>query len=255
MVGFGQSSFMRRSVQMITFPELGLQFELSDLFCRGVLNDTLCIALRDGSAGWLLQRIPAALDNGSLAELCRLAKQVAPVGNFAGILEQDDEPRLFGYALNPHTQDLLFCAAFKSRQSDTERKKVCTTILASLQWISPMMAEWDKTLRGKRLVAVDIYRRAYGSGDGYSAEEQYRFRTDGAFEQIRSSHISVSGLPDMSASRTSQEKRVGLWSIAEVNRELRLLLEDNQGKTTSHRLARQTGKVLLDGVAFTVGVA
>lgn len=238
---------------MIRFPEHDAQFDLPAGYGRGIFNDLPCVATADGSAGWAFQRIVAAQDNGSLAEVCRLAKQATPVGRYAGLLEQDDDPQLTAFAQNPFTQDILFLACIKGALTGERRKAICRTILAGLQFINPTMARWDRTLRGSVLLSADGYKRAYGSGDGYSSEARYRFHTDDTYELVVSTHISVSGPGGLGASRTSQQRESGTWAIVDVGGESQLQLVDDRERTTHLTLSQSTGSILLDGQRFAVG--
>lgn len=185
--------------------------------------------------------------------MCRLAKQAAPVGRHAGLLEQDDDPPLTAFAQNPFNQDILFLACIKGALTGERRKAICRTILTGLQFINLTMARWDRTLRGAVLLAADGYKRAYGSGDGYSSEARYRFHADDTYELVVATYISVSGPGGLGASRASQQRETGTWAIADVGGEPKLQLVDDRGQTVHLTLNQSTGNILLDGQRFAVG--
>lgn len=239
---------------MIRFPEFELHFDLSSRFARGTFDGQPCVAREDGAAGWVFQRIPAAQDNGTLGELCEQARKACPAGKYGGLFDhKKDTPRLIGYARNPHTRDLVLFSSLNGSLTGVEQLNTCYSILGSLEFISPSMAQWQEFLAGRFLQSIDTYRRQLGSGDGYSSEVRYRFAADGSFEFISSSHISISGLPSTSASQTTQTRRVGEWAMVEIGGETRLRLDDSDDKRTLHRLSREASRVLLDGQPHSVG--
>ncbi|MDY3561902.1 hypothetical protein R5W23_003331 [Gemmata sp. JC673] len=196
---------------------------------------------------------PADDPAGDLLSLYELMAALGPVGTHGATIlnRRDPDVPFIGAIRNPDTAELFLLAPFNhAGLTEPELRRECARLIGYVSFVSPAMESWASVLSGTVLVGADTYRSTPGAG-GYTVEERYTFRTDGIYERIKETQVTV-GVGGLSASRTGREREIGSWDVISADGRPALRLDDADGNRRVLALTRRGPDVLLNGERFVL---
>jgi hypothetical protein len=189
---------------------------------------------------------------GDLEDKYALMAALGPVGDKGATYLNRHDPAMpfIGAIRNPHTSQLYLLIPYNhAGLKENDLRKELSRIVACIGFISPAMAQWDATLRGRKFTEAESYQRQLGSGDGYSRQEDLTFQADGMYERRITGHTSISG-GGLSLGSVRDEREVGSWDVVESNGAVVLRMDDQGGGRSELSLARTARGIRLGDREF-----
>ena len=238
---------------MLHIPEFGMAIDCPDdcgLASRGGIH--LYGPLHGKFGVGITKPGPGDDPKGDLEDQYALMAAFGPVGDKGATFLNRRDPAMpfIGAIRNPHTEQLYLLIPYNhAGLAENDLRREIGKLVQCIGFVSPSMAQWDATLRGRTYTAADAYQRQLGSSDGYSLQEDLTLRADGMYERRISGHTSISS-GGLSLGSVRDDRESGRWDIVESAGATVLRLEDSAGERSELSLGRTADAVLFDGRRF-----
>ncbi len=250
------------------YPYLGIAFRIPDGW-TGQETESGYIMGSDKEAGFILLMTHESKDIEQLKQearqgiyeeggtLLQLYGELEPIGNagvggmFTGMLEYNQAQAYIAAVLNPFGTGVTVMAVTDPPHYSDRYKTLAKEVAESLKFAtpkeSPVVKEWEQTLKGAKLTYMSSSSSSGYSSYGYSSTtEEILLCPNGRFTYYYNSSISA-GSSGVSGFSNNNDDGQGTWKVISEGGETAILqLDYTDGRQDQFRITYSNGKTYLN---------